>query len=128
MSKTPVARSVDVNVRVASHLSKVPSIATDASTSNLILLSVGVISKTGTPAGACARGAEENKTDARHKIAIRIGKTSLARNSSRRYASIDTVKTNREPDNRIRKLAHWTPDPLGLIAVSGEVIGVKIGE
>ena len=35
-------------------MSKVPLIATDASTSNSIVLDTGVISKTGTPEGACA--------------------------------------------------------------------------
>src|SRR6266699_529117 len=48
MSKTPVDTSGLVNVSVASHLSKVPWIATDAFTKNLIELSAGVITKTGT--------------------------------------------------------------------------------
>ena len=61
----PVVESGDVNVRVASHFSKVPSIATDAFTPNLIVLSTGVILKTGTLAGPCARVADEDKTDAK---------------------------------------------------------------
>src|SRR5271167_5119131 len=47
MSNTPVVTSGDVNVRVASHLSKLPSIATDAFTKNLTVLASGVITKTG---------------------------------------------------------------------------------
>src|SRR5580698_8904371 len=48
MSKTPVVISVDVNVTVASHLSKVPFKATDAFTKNVTWLSgVGEIAKTG---------------------------------------------------------------------------------
>jgi hypothetical protein len=43
--------SGDVKVRVASHLSNLPTIATDASTSNFMELSTGVISKTGASAG-----------------------------------------------------------------------------
>src|ERR1700741_1719830 len=61
MSNTPVESSGDVNVRVASHLSNLPTMATDASTSNLIVLSTGVISKTGT----CARLGDGNRTDAK---------------------------------------------------------------
>jgi len=41
-SKTAVVTSGDVKVRVASHLSKVPPIATDAFTKNLIELSLGI--------------------------------------------------------------------------------------
>src|SRR5215468_12758916 len=73
MSRTPVVASVDVNVRVAFHLSKIPWIFTDASTSNLILLSTGVISKTGTAAEFCARIEDGNRIDTKsHKIAGRI--------------------------------------------------------
>src|SRR6202040_369766 len=79
MSSTPVSTSGDVKVRVASHLSKVPFIATDASTSNLIELSVGVISKT----GACARLSDgntaENKKD---RMARRMGMTQSAKQHS----------------------------------------------
>jgi len=39
MSKTAVANSGDANVKLASHLSKVPSIATEAFTLNLNELS-----------------------------------------------------------------------------------------
>src|SRR5215831_8531270 len=53
-SNTALSAAVDVNVRAASHVSNVPSMATDASTVNLILLSTGVILKTGTAAGAWA--------------------------------------------------------------------------
>src|SRR5580765_2227022 len=68
MSKTPVLISGDVNTRVASHLSKVPVIATEAFTSNLTLLSAGVIAKT----GACAWLANGRTADAtRHKIVSR---------------------------------------------------------
>src|SRR5215510_1624335 len=67
-SKTALSAAVDVNVRDASHLSNVPSMATDASTLNLILLSTGVILKTGTAAGACAPdGVVKNPHAARHK-------------------------------------------------------------
>src|SRR5215469_9243062 len=74
MSRTAVDTSAEVNVRVAFHLSKVPLISTDASTANLILLSTGVISKTGTPAEFCARIGDGNRMDAkRHKITTRMG-------------------------------------------------------
>src|SRR5271165_4869248 len=63
MSKTPLAGSVDPNVRVASHLSKVPSMATDAFTENLTELPSGVILKT----GACARLSAGNMADAKKK-------------------------------------------------------------
>jgi hypothetical protein len=48
MSKTPVVASVGVNVMVASHLSKTPSIGNDAYTLNVILLTTGVTLKVGT--------------------------------------------------------------------------------
>src|ERR1035441_5538443 len=63
MSKAPVVTSVDVNVRAASHLSKVPSMATDAFTENLTELSSVVILKTGT----CARLSDGNTADAKKK-------------------------------------------------------------
>src|ERR1700730_12613493 len=63
MSKTPVETSVDAKVRVASHLSKVPFMATDAFTANLIELSSVVILKTGT----CARLSDGNTADAKKK-------------------------------------------------------------
>src|SRR5215510_3786669 len=53
-SKTALSAAGDVNVRDASHWSNVPSMVTDASTWNVILLSTGVIWNTGTPVGACA--------------------------------------------------------------------------
>ena len=63
MSKTPVDTSVELNVSVASHFSKVPLIATEASTSNLTELSTGVIVKTGTPSLVEARLVGQNKMD-----------------------------------------------------------------
>src|ERR1700757_3012466 len=63
MFKTPDETSVDPNVSVAFHLSKVPSIATEASTSNLILLSTGVILKT----GPCAWTRKENVANAKRQ-------------------------------------------------------------
>src|SRR5882724_5872712 len=59
-SKTAVVTSGDVNVRVASHLSKVQSIATDAFTKNLIELSSGVTTDTGT----CALPSDGRAIDA----------------------------------------------------------------
>ena len=50
MSKTPGSTSGEVIVIVASHLSNVPSIASEAFTLNLIELSSFVILMTGTPA------------------------------------------------------------------------------
>jgi hypothetical protein len=50
MSNTAVDSSGDVKVIVASHLSKVPAIGTEALTLNLTVLSALLISKT----GACA--------------------------------------------------------------------------
>src|SRR5689334_14718381 len=52
MSRTAVESSGEVNVRVASHFSNLPTIATDAFTSNFIVLSAGVISKTGASSAA----------------------------------------------------------------------------
>src|ERR1700674_1796554 len=68
MSKTPVETSVDAKVRVASHLSKAPFMATDAFTANLIELSSVVILKTGT----CARLSDGNTADAKKKTANRM--------------------------------------------------------
>src|SRR6516162_7512463 len=65
MSKTPVDTSGDLKVREASHLSNLPSIATDASTSNLIELSTGVTLKTGTPSSAWAWLTQENIIDSK---------------------------------------------------------------
>src|SRR5258708_5709408 len=59
-SKTAVVTSGDVNVRLASHLSKVPPIATDAFTKNLIALSSGVTTNTGT----CALPSDGRAIDA----------------------------------------------------------------
>src|SRR5215510_446967 len=67
-SKTALSAAGDVNVRDASHWSNVPSMVTDASTWNVILLSTGVIWNTGTPAGACApAGVVKRPNAARHK-------------------------------------------------------------
>jgi hypothetical protein len=52
---------------VAFHLSKVPLMATDACTSNLIELSIGVIAKTG---ASCARLNEGSKADTKRQTAI----------------------------------------------------------
>src|ERR1700751_3050135 len=60
MSKTPVVTSAEANFRLVVHLSNVPSIATEAFTSNLMLLSSGVIAKT----GACARQSGGKRADA----------------------------------------------------------------
>src|SRR5580698_7875863 len=57
MSKTPVETSVEVNFIVASHLSNLPAIATEAFTLNPIELLALSNSKTGIPAGACAHAA-----------------------------------------------------------------------
>src|SRR6204780_3291946 len=70
-SNLPDETSADMNVRLAVHLSKVPLIDTDASTSNFMWLCTGVIAKTGTPAGACAKAAEENRTDTRKANKVR---------------------------------------------------------
>src|SRR6266436_8288266 len=74
MSKTPVVTSVDVNVRVESHLSNVPSMATEAFTVNLTELSAGgEIANT----GACARFADGNRADTnRPRTANRIESSS----------------------------------------------------
>src|SRR5215470_384582 len=56
-SNTALSAAGDVNVREASHLSNVPLMSTDASTSNLILLSPTTILNTGTAAGAWAPAA-----------------------------------------------------------------------
>src|ERR1700722_16665504 len=70
MSKTPVVTSADVNVSVASHLSNLPAMATEAFTLNPIELLVLSNSKTGTP---CALLSVGTKKDARtHMTAILI--------------------------------------------------------
>src|SRR5262250_3312183 len=51
MSQRALLTSVDENFKLAFHLSKVPLIGTEDSTPNLMVLSTGVISYTGT----CAR-------------------------------------------------------------------------
>src|SRR5262249_31910753 len=71
MSKTPASASVDGYVRVASHLSNVPSIGTDAFTANLIELPSWGITKTGTPAGAWAGLTGKNNWDARRQVITR---------------------------------------------------------
>ena len=67
MSKTPVVISGDVNVKVASHLSNVPFISTDASTSNVIVLCTGVIAKTGASLASCLRPTGKNKMDTKRQ-------------------------------------------------------------
>src|SRR5579863_3716702 len=59
MSRTPDSGSVDGKVSVASHLSNLPSIATEAFTKNLTSLSSGVTVKT----GPWPRLTEGNMTD-----------------------------------------------------------------
>src|SRR5260370_28513967 len=95
MSKTPVDTSGDVNVRVASNLSKVPFIATDASTSNLTELSTGVISKT----GACARLTDGSTVEAKRQriVSLMLGSVNLTRfvvnNSIQKTSKRMTVDT-----------------------------------
>jgi hypothetical protein len=65
--------SVDVKVMVASHLSNLPSRATDAFTLKLIELSSFENAKTGTPAGVCARLNDGSTAEAtRQKITNRM--------------------------------------------------------
>src|SRR6266478_4624492 len=66
MSKTPLLTSVDENFMLAFHLSKVPLIGTEESTPNLIVLSTGATSYTGTWA-RFADGKAQNTT--RHPTA-----------------------------------------------------------
>src|SRR5215468_947611 len=75
MSKTPVDTSGDLKVREASHLSNLPSIATDASTSNLIELSTGVTLKTGTPSPVWAWLAHENVIESKmqNRLSLIVG-------------------------------------------------------
>src|SRR6516165_10672882 len=65
ISRTPVDTSGDLKVSEASHLLNLPTIATDASTSNLIELSAGVTLKTGTPSLVWARLTHENIIDSK---------------------------------------------------------------
>src|SRR6266436_6639886 len=65
-ARTPVVTSGDVNVRVASHLSKVPWIATDAFTLNAIELPACVIANTG---ASCARLSDGSRADATRQVA-----------------------------------------------------------
>src|SRR5579864_4682812 len=78
MFKMPVVASLDVNVKVESHFSKVPASFTDAFTKNLTELSSTAILKTGTSAGACARAKDGEKVEANRqrigsRMTIRIG-------------------------------------------------------
>src|SRR5215472_3436991 len=75
MSKTPVDTSGDLKVREASHLSNLPSIATDASTSNLMELSTGVTLKTGTPSPDWAWHTHENAIDSnmQNRLGLIVG-------------------------------------------------------
>src|SRR5271170_2725669 len=75
MSKTAVESSGDVNVSVASHLSNLPFISTDASTSNFIVLSTGVISKT----GACAQITDESMADIKARRIVNLMRAFLER-------------------------------------------------
>src|SRR6516164_888138 len=72
MSSTPVDTSGDLKVSEASHLSNLPSIATEASTSNLIALSTGVTLKTGTPSPVWACTTHGNTIDTRmqHRLSL----------------------------------------------------------
>src|SRR5580693_2125889 len=67
ISKTPLVTSVDENFMLAFHLSKVPLIGTEESTPNLMMLSTGVTSYTGTWAGF-ADGRVPNTTKQRTAI------------------------------------------------------------
>src|SRR5271156_3092670 len=80
MSKTADSTSGEVIVTVASHMSNVPSIATEAFTLNLIELSCFVILMTGTPAEACACIADGDSAKVRRqRIASRVrGSLSLS--------------------------------------------------
>ncbi len=60
MSSTPVDRSAEVKISVASHLSNVPAMDTDDSTSNLIELSCLGNSENRDPSPVWARHIDEN--------------------------------------------------------------------
>src|SRR5580704_15235109 len=78
MSKTPVVTSVDVKVSVASHLSKVPFMATDAFTANLTELSSVVNLNTGTWArlvDGSARKATKQSTANRMVLGVSFSDT-----------------------------------------------------
>jgi hypothetical protein len=65
--KTSLLTSVDENFMLAFHLSKIPLIGTEESTPNLMVLSTGVTSYTGTWA-RLAEGKMQNTTS--HRTAI----------------------------------------------------------
>src|SRR5271154_3453899 len=101
MVKTPVLISGDVNTRVASHFSKVPSRATEAFTKNFTVLSPGVIAKT----GACARATAGSAADTnRHRTANRMeplleqNRSFMALRSRACHFAVPhpTVKSNRQ--------------------------------
>src|SRR5215469_4366632 len=86
MSRTPVVASVDVKVRVASHLSKVPLMATDAFTANLMELSSVVILAIGTWAlltDANTRDAKKQRTTNRMLLNMRFSDIELPPSSCR---------------------------------------------
>src|SRR5579864_6447796 len=90
MSKTPVDTSVDAKVKEASHLSKVPFMATDAFTANLTELSSVVNLKTGT----WARLNDGNIADARRQRTVNrmlLGVSLLDTNSSNGWQGANRV-------------------------------------
>src|ERR1700756_4000525 len=86
MSRTPVSTSGEVIVAVASHLSNVPSIATDALTWNLIELPSCKIAKTGTS----SRPPDGSNADViRHRANNRMGSPHLLATGDKRAYPLD---------------------------------------
>src|SRR6266436_6888466 len=85
-ARTPVVTSGDVNVRVASQLSKVPWIATDAFTLNAIELPACVIAKTG---ASCARLIDGSTADAKRQRATNRMPASVMFPSVKIYCTLD---------------------------------------
>src|SRR5580700_3215921 len=103
MSKTPVESSGEVKVKVASHLSNLPTIATDDSTSNFMVLSACVSSKTGT----CARPMDGNAESTNRQMIVNRIAESLSPyqpivNRSKRMEAGENFKVNSMGDGQGR--------------------------
>src|ERR1700683_3700109 len=83
-SSAPEVTSVDGKVSVASHLLNLPSMATEAFTKNLTLLSSGVMAKT----GPCAWANDGNSANAKRQTTVNRTKSLLQVNGT---ANLDCI-------------------------------------
>ena len=92
MSKTASSACFELTVSVESHLSKAPSIGTEAFTPNLIVHLTGVILKMATSVDDCAHVIDTNKAEETIQKAARI----IAENAKSSPSRTATVKSDRE--------------------------------